>query len=47
MEVTEELFMLQGYSLDPLNNLLDAIVVDCIKCKDDITVFVMSAKNII
>ena len=39
MEVTEELFMLQGYSLDPLNNLLDAIVVDCIKCKDDITVF--------
>ena len=45
MEVTEELFTLQGHSLEPLNNLLDAIVVDCIKCNDDITVFYDECKE--
>lgn len=39
LEETAELFMLQGYALDPDHNLLDAIVVDCIKCKHDIITF--------
>lgn len=39
LEETEELFILQGHALDPFNNLLDAIVVNCIQCKESISVF--------
>lgn len=39
VEETKELFILQGHALDPENNLLDAIVVNCIQCKEDISVF--------
>lgn len=36
VEEAHELFVLQGYALDPVNNLFDAIVVCCLKKKDDI-----------
>lgn len=36
VEEAQELFVLQGYALDPVNNLFDAIVVCCLKKKDDI-----------
>lgn len=36
VEEAHELFILQGYALDPVNNLFDAIVVCCLKKKDDI-----------
>ena len=39
LKETSELFVLQGYALDPVNNLLDAIIVDAIKCKDNIDIF--------
>lgn len=35
----EELFILQGFALDPKNNMLDAIVVECLKNEDDIYEF--------
>ena len=36
VEEAQELFVLQGYALDPINNLFDAIVVSCLKKKEDI-----------
>lgn len=36
VEEAQELFLLQGYALDPVNNLFDAIVICCLKKKDDI-----------
>ena len=36
VEEAHELFVLQGYALDPVNNLFDAIVVCCLKKKEDI-----------
>lgn len=36
VEEAQELFTLQGYALDPVNNLFDAIVVSCLKKKEDI-----------
>ena len=36
VEEAQELFVLQGYALDPLNKLFDSIVVCCLKKKDDI-----------
>ena len=36
VEEAQELFVLQGHALDPVNNLFDAIVVCCLKNKDDI-----------
>lgn len=36
VEEAQELFILQGYALDPFNKLFDSIVVCCLKKKDDI-----------
>ena len=36
VEEAQELFVLQGYALDPVNNLFDAIVVCCLKKNHDI-----------
>ena len=36
VEEAQELFILQGFALDPINNLFDAIVVCCLKKEDDI-----------
>ena len=39
VEEAQQLFQLQGNSLEPDINLLDAIVVDVLKCGEDISVF--------
>lgn len=39
LEESNELFCLQGHSLEPQNGLLDAIVVDALQCKDNIDIF--------
>lgn len=39
LEESQELFVLQGYALDPEHNLLDAIVVNCLECKEEISTF--------
>ena len=39
MEKSEELFTMQGHSLEPEEQLFDAIVVDAINCGDDISKF--------
>lgn len=39
LKEASELFVLQGFALDPENNLLDAIVVNCIECNEDICTF--------
>lgn len=39
IEEAEELFRLQGFTLDVENNLLDAIVVNCIMEREDIYTF--------
>ena len=36
VEEAQELFVLQGYALDPNKNLFDSIGVCCLKKKDDI-----------
>lgn len=36
VEEAQELFILQGYALDPVNIIFDAIVVCCLKKEDDI-----------
>lgn len=36
VEEAQEMFTLQGYALDPVNNLFDAIVISCLKKKEDI-----------
>lgn len=38
VEEAEELFVLFGHALDPENNLVDAIVIDNIKCKEGIEI---------
>lgn len=38
IEEANELFILLGHALDPENNIVDAIVVDNIKCKEGIEV---------
>ena len=39
VEKAQELFRLEGHSLEPDINLLDAIVVDALQCGDDISTF--------
>lgn len=39
LEKAQELFRLEGHSLEPEINLLDAIVVDALQCGDSITIF--------
>ena len=39
IEETQELFRLEGHSLEPEINLLDAIVVDALRCGEDIDTF--------
>ena len=39
VEEAQPLFQLEGHSLEPEINLLDALVVDALNCKDDIDVF--------
>lgn len=39
VEEANELFCLQGHSLDPEHGLFDAIVVDALECGDDICAF--------
>ncbi len=36
VEEAQELFVLQGFALDPVNNMFDAIVVCCLNKHDDI-----------
>ena len=38
-EEANELFCLQGHSLEPVHGLFDAIVVDALQCGDDIFTF--------
>lgn len=38
VEEAQELFILFGHALDPKNNLVDAIVIDNIRCKEGIEV---------
>ena len=38
VEEAQELFILFGHALDPKNNLVDAIVIDNIKCKEGIEI---------
>ena len=38
VEEAQELFILFGHALDPKNNLVDAIVIDNIKCQEGINV---------
>ena len=42
---SEELFSLQGHSLEPEEQLFDAIVVDAINCGDDISKFYESCAS--
>lgn len=39
LEESNELFCLQGHSLEPQNGLLDAIVIDALQCNDGIDIF--------
>ncbi len=39
LEISKKLFSLQGHSLEPEEQLFDAIVVDAINCGDDISQF--------
>ena len=39
VEEANELFCLQGHSLEPEHGLFDAIVVDALQCGDDISTF--------
>lgn len=39
IDEADKLFRLEGHSLEPESSLLDAIVVDALKCKDTIDVF--------
>lgn len=45
LEKSEELFSLQGHSLEPEEQLFDAIVVDAINCGDDISKFYESCTS--
>ena len=45
VEESNELFKLEGHSLEPENNLFDAIVVDALQCGDDIDVFIETCKE--
>jgi len=39
LDEADNLFCLEGHSLEPENAILDAIVVDALKCGDDIKTF--------
>lgn len=39
VEQAQPLFQLEGHSLEPEVNLLDAVIVDALQCGDDIDVF--------
>ncbi len=45
LEKSEELFSMQGHSLEPEEQLFDAIVVDAINCGDDIGTFYESCAS--
>ncbi len=45
IEESNELFKLEGHSLEPENNLLDAIVVDALQCGDDVDDFIETCKE--
>jgi hypothetical protein len=45
VEEADKLFILQGYRLDPENNLLDAVVVYVLKCGYDIERFYEECKE--
>ena len=45
VEESNELFKLEGHSLEPENNLFDAIVVDALQCGDDVDVFIETCKE--
>lgn len=45
LEESMKLFTMQGHSLEPENQLFDAIVVDALKCGDDIVKFYESCAS--
>ena len=45
IDESNELFKLEGHSLEPENKLLDAIVVDALQCGDDIDDFIETCKE--
>lgn len=42
---SNDLFIMEGHSLEPENNLLDAIVVDALQCGDDISIFLETCEE--